>query len=94
MIWSALCFGLVLKSELRDKNSEIMGVKTDPEKKKYKDRKRIITEANIPNIPAKHSYYKTILSFMISIAKTPKHLWTLGELMAKQYEQHKQTSKN
>lgn len=35
-----------------------------------------------------------ILSFMISIAKTPKHLWTLGELMAKQYQQHEQTAKN
>lgn len=39
MIWLVLCFGLEFRLELRDKNSEIMGVKIVLEKK-YKDRKK------------------------------------------------------
>jgi hypothetical protein len=40
VIWSELCFDLELRSALTDKNSEIMGVKTVPEKQ-YKDRKEL-----------------------------------------------------
>jgi hypothetical protein len=57
-------------------------------------KKESITEANIPHIPAKYSYYKMTLSFLTGIAKTHKHLQTPGELQAELYQQHKHTFKN